>query len=42
MEGLESFAGIMAKPQHEDDEDASPNYSYTKTGKRYLSAMPQR
>jgi hypothetical protein len=42
MEGLESFAGIMAKPQHEDDDDASPNWAYTKTGKRYLSAMPQR
>ena len=40
--GLESFAGIMAKPQHEDDDDASPNWAYTKTGKRYLSAMPQR
>jgi len=44
IEALESFAGIMARPMHDtdDDEDNRQPYAYDKNGRRYLSAMPAR
>ncbi len=43
MEGLESFAGIMARPATADENDGNEaNYSFDKQGRRYLSAMPAR
>ncbi len=41
MEGLESFVGMMARAQPEED-DSADNVSYDKRGRSYKSAMPAR
>jgi hypothetical protein len=43
MEGLESFLGMMARVEaREEGDDAEPNFSYDRQGRRYESAMPAR
>jgi hypothetical protein len=41
MEGIESFAGMMSRSEQQDV-DESGNWAEDKSGRRYLSAMPQR
>lgn len=43
MEGLESFAGMLARGiVRDDDDDSEQNVSYTRDGVPYKSAMPGR
>lgn len=40
MEGIESFAALLAVGVSDEDEEASANYAYDRQGRRYRSAMP--
>jgi hypothetical protein len=39
MRGLEAFTALL-KGGISDDADTRPNYRYTDTGRRYVSALP--
>jgi hypothetical protein len=42
MEGIESFAGMMAAAEDDAEDDENQNYSFDRQGRRYKSAMPAR
>jgi hypothetical protein len=41
MEALETFAGLL-RLQNDQDDEKDRNYAVSPTGRRYVSAMPQR
>ena len=42
MEGLESFCALILRTAAFEGDDDEVNYGYDASGRRYVSAMPQR